>query len=332
MPRSLRIEYPGAVYHVMCRGNKGSTIFIDDADRVEFLRLLAESLEIYSVILHAYVMMHNHYHLVIQTLRANLSEFMRRFNICFTGWFNYHHGTIGHLYQGRYKSLLVDADTYLLELSRYVHLNPGRSEIPKLGDRRTSWRKLQEYEWSSLPGYLRRDRIKTYVRYDMILHMIGGRRQYQRFMTDGLERALPSPTVHAKYQTILGSERFVKSIKKRLSEKRADREQPIFRQMRRQTVDPEVIIKHVCERLGVSRAELIDRYSRSMARGMASEMLYRYGGLNLGQIGNLLGVHYSSIHRMRCRLQQRISKQEDIARVYEDLETIIRSEISNVKI
>lgn len=332
MARPLRIQYPGAFYHVMCRGNKGGTIFIDDADRHQFLRLLAESLEIYSVTLHAYVMMHSHYHLVIQTLRANLSEFMRRFNICFTGWFNYHHGTIGHLYQGRYKSLLVDADTYLLELSRYVHLNPVRSEPPKISERRTSWRMLQEYQWSSLPGYLRRDSVKTYVRYDMILNMIGGRRQYQRFMTDGLERDLPSPAIHAQYQTILGSERFVKSVRKRLSEKKADREQPIFRQMRRQTVDPEVIIKHICARSGVSRDEIVNRYSRGVARGIACEMLYRYAGLNLGQIGDLLNVHYSSIHRTRCRLQQRMSREKDIARLYEDLEMLIKGELSNVEI
>lgn len=138
MARPLRIQYPGAFYHIMCRGNKGSSVFIDDDDRHRFLFLLAESLEIYEVTLYVYVLMHNHFHLILQTQRPNLGEFMRRFNICYTGWFNYHHGTYGHLYQGRYKSLLVDADSYLLALSRYVHLNPLRLRKSQSDDYRSS--------------------------------------------------------------------------------------------------------------------------------------------------------------------------------------------------
>lgn len=126
MARPLRIQFPGAFYHVTCRGNEHRQIFRHSDDQLRFLQLLRESLETYRVILYAYVMMSNHFHLVVQTVCANLSEFMRRFNICYTRWFNYHHRTCGHLYQGRYKAYLVDADNYLLQLSRYVHLNPVR--------------------------------------------------------------------------------------------------------------------------------------------------------------------------------------------------------------
>ncbi|MBE0433077.1 transposase [candidate division WOR-3 bacterium] len=332
MARPLRIQYPGAFYHVMCRGNKGSNIFIDNTDRSRFLFLLAESLETYSVILYAYVMMNNHFHIVVQTLRPNLSEFMRRFNICYTGWFNHHHGTNGHLYQGRYKALLVDADNYLLELSRYVHLNPIRNDKLRPGDYRMSWRTLQEYQWSSLPGYLRDDKTKTHICYDMILGMIGGRKAYQRFIIDGLRNDLESPYVHVKYQTILGSDSFVRRVKGRLPDKGSNREQPVFMKIKRQTVDPEVIIKRVGERLGVSRDKIVGRHNRGIARGITSELLYRYSDLNLRQIGDLLGVDYSSIHKTRCRLQKQMSEQKHVARIYEELETTINDELSNVEI
>lgn len=123
MVRSLRIQFPGAFYHITCRGIERKHIFVDDKDRCKFLALLSESLETYQVVLFAYIMMTNHFHLLIQTRKANCSEFMRHFNICYTGWFNYHNSRCGNLYQGRYKAFLVDADTYLLEVSRYLHLN-----------------------------------------------------------------------------------------------------------------------------------------------------------------------------------------------------------------
>ena len=126
MTRPLRIDYPDALYHVTCRGNERKEIFRDDHDRSAFLEKLQSSLEVYALRLHAYVLMNNHFHLVLQTPKANLSEFMRQFNVSYTGYHNRRHQRAGHLYQGRFKAVLVEADSYLLELSRYVHLNPVR--------------------------------------------------------------------------------------------------------------------------------------------------------------------------------------------------------------
>jgi len=126
MARALRIQYPGAYYHVTCRGNDRKRIFGDDKDRNEFLKLLENSLDVYRVNLYSYVLMSNHFHFLIQTPAGNLSEFMRHFNVCYTGYHNYRHSRSGHLYQGRYKSFLVDVDNYLLEVSRYLHLNVVR--------------------------------------------------------------------------------------------------------------------------------------------------------------------------------------------------------------
>jgi REP element-mobilizing transposase RayT/DNA-binding Xre family transcriptional regulator len=154
MVRPLRIQFPGAFYHITCRGIERRKIFMDDNDRSRFFALLTGSLETYQVVLHAYIMMTNHFHLLIQTKKANCSEFMRHFNICYTGWFNWRHNRCGNLYQGRYKAYLVDADNYLLEVSRYLHLNSVRVRGMGSLDYREKWRYARDYGWSSLPGYV----------------------------------------------------------------------------------------------------------------------------------------------------------------------------------
>ncbi|NOX97363.1 MAG: addiction module toxin RelE, partial [Nitrospirae bacterium] len=117
MARPLRIQYPGALYHLTCRGNEKKAIFGDDTDRETFLHQLQDSLKAYSSILHCFVLMDNHFHLLLETPLANLSEFMRQFNITYTSYYNRRHKRVGHLYQGRYKSILVDKENYLVILS-----------------------------------------------------------------------------------------------------------------------------------------------------------------------------------------------------------------------
>ena len=126
MARPLRIQYENAYYHVTCRGNARQEIFVQDEDRPAFLDLLNRSRQIYRVEVLAYVLMSNHFHLVVKTPLGNLQEFMRHFNISYTSYFNRRYKRVGHLYQGRYKAFLIDADSYLQEVTRYVHLNPVR--------------------------------------------------------------------------------------------------------------------------------------------------------------------------------------------------------------
>ncbi len=126
MARPLRVQYPGAVYHVTCRGNERKEIFRDDKDRSIFIEILGRSTKTYNIRLYSYVLMKNHFHLLLETPLGNLGEFMRHFNITYTGYFNRRHKRSGHLYQGRYKSLVVDKNEYLSVLSRYIHLNPVR--------------------------------------------------------------------------------------------------------------------------------------------------------------------------------------------------------------
>lgn len=140
MSRSLRIEYPGALYHVTSRGNGGGDIYLGNDDRREFLRLLGEVCARFHWRIHAWCQMTNHYHLVIETERANLGRGMRQLNGVYTQAFNRAHGRAGHVFQGRYKAILVERDAYLLELCRYVALNPIRARIV---------RKPGRWRWSS---------------------------------------------------------------------------------------------------------------------------------------------------------------------------------------
>ena len=145
MARPLRIQYPDAYYHVMNRGNRGEAIFITDSDRVTFLDALAESCETYQIKLIGYVFMSNHFHLLVQTPQANLSEFMRHFLVTYTVRFNRRNARTGHIFQGRFKSLLVEADEYLLPLSRYIHLNPIRTRQFKGADLHQTSEYLKTY-------------------------------------------------------------------------------------------------------------------------------------------------------------------------------------------
>jgi REP element-mobilizing transposase RayT len=160
MARKARIEYPGATYHVMSRGNHGADIFTDDDDRRMFLKTLGEAAGRSFWQIHAYVLMRNHYHLLLVTPNGNLVEGMKWFQGAFTQRINARHGWRGHLFQGRYKAQNIDSDHsegYFLTVANYIHLNPERARM--IGEGR-SWRKLRDFPWSSLPHYLQASRLR----------------------------------------------------------------------------------------------------------------------------------------------------------------------------
>ena len=145
MSRPLRIEFPDALYHVTSRGDRREPIFVDDGDRVAFLEVLAQACERMDVAVYVYCLMGNHYHLVLTTRRSNLSVFMRQLNGVFTQRFNRRHGKVGHVFQGRFKAVLVDRQAYFLEVCRYVELNPVRARMVKAP---------QDWAWSSLRTHM----------------------------------------------------------------------------------------------------------------------------------------------------------------------------------
>ncbi|MCX6356712.1 MAG: transposase [Candidatus Aureabacteria bacterium] len=216
MARPLRIIYPGAWYHVTCRGNEKATIFRDDGDRRKFLKILEESVSEFGVEVHCYVMMINHFHLLLRTQLGNLNRFMQKFNTAYITYFNRRHARTGHLYQGRYKAILIDADNYLLELSRYVHLNPVR--VAKL-EKATLEQKiaiLKNYPWSSYRTYLGIEPT-LYLHDEVILGMIGPkgkrcRKSYESFVLQALRKGVRNPLDEKKARSVLGGDEFLKWV------------------------------------------------------------------------------------------------------------------------
>lgn len=149
MARPLRITYPGAFYHVTSRGNEGKNIFKSKRDREKFFEYCESASKRYDAVIHVFCLMDTHYHLLLETPSGNLSQIMRHINGAYTTYFNVKRGRSGHLFQGRYKAILVDIDEYAKELSRYIHLNPVRAKMVNTP---------QEYEWSSYQFYIREKR------------------------------------------------------------------------------------------------------------------------------------------------------------------------------
>lgn len=321
MSRPLRIQYPDAFYHVTCRGNERRAIFRHADDRKEFFRLLNRSLDIFEVQLLAYAMMPNHFHLLVCTPKGNLSEFMRHFNISYTGYFNRKYNRTGHLYQGRYKAFLIDENNYLLEVSRYIHLNPMRMKSQKPVEQRLQY--LMMNDSTSFPGYLQTQNRKIFVHYKILLDYFGGENreamnEYKKFVAEGMKKDLPSPLEKGKGTGVIGSEDFVEQIKKRFSKgkghKRPSRELPALRELGKK-IKPDHLIDRYAKLVKISREELSRKGKQSMQRAMLMEMLYRICNITQPEIGKFLGgVDYSAVSQARKRLQIRIENDPELGK------------------
>ena len=321
MARPLRIQYPGAVYHVTCRGNERRNIFVDDEDRAKFLRILSQSLNIYSVKLHAYVLMGNHFHLLAETPLGNLGEFMRHFNITYTSYFNRRRRRVGHLYQGRYKSILVEKEAYLSVLSRYIHLNPIRLKRLSKSTEKEKLDELLRYPWSSLAGYLDMRGREALIDYSLVLAECGGdnekgRKGYRKQLVADIAAGLELKG-DVFGQSILGGEDFILWVKESFLEAKDVHEQPSLGELKRYRQE-EVILGLIEQETGKSLAAL--KEEKGDVRRMAMELLYRCGGLKGPEIGAIFGVVYSAISQERKRLRERVAHDQSLRELLEGLE------------
>lgn len=317
MVRPLRLQYSDAVYHVTSRGNEQKDIFRDKSDRRRFLQYLAQSLSTYSVKLYSYVLMGNHFHLLLETPLGNLGEFMRHFNISYTGYFNRRHRRVGHLYQGRYKSILVDKDAYLSIVSRYIHLNPIRTRSLAKASPREKIQYLIHYPWSSLHGYLEKREREEFVEYGVVLGEYGGetgrgRRGYQEALYGDIAGGLE---IKGKIigQSLLGGEEFIHWVGRTFIKGEQDRESPSVREIRRHRAE-ETILNVIKEVTGKSIEEI--REGKGAVRQMTMEVLYRVGGLKGYEIGRLLGVGYTSVSQERRRLKERLRNDRNLQALF----------------
>jgi len=314
MARPLRIQYPGAVYHITCRGNERREIFRDNVDRKIFLDILKRSAETYSIKLYTYVLMENHFHLLIETPLGNLSEFMRQFNITYTGYYNRRHKRVGHLFQGRYKSILVDRDNYLSVLSRYIHLNPVRTKGMEWRSVKERIRFLREYHWSSLGGYIDKRKKKSFIDYSMVLREYGGdtdkgREAYQRGVEEDITKGLE---IRDKVigQSILAEDEFIEWIRERFLKKvKGTRELPAVRELQRYKAKEE-IIRAIEEETGRVISDILTE--GGSLRQIAMDLLYRVGGLKGVEIGEVMGLDYSTVSQGRKRLNEKIQRDKNL--------------------
>ena len=315
MARPLRIEYPNAYYHVTCRGNARENIVTDSADRLRFLDLLARSAEIYQARILAFVIMTNHFHLVVMTPKANLHDFMRHFNISFTSFFNRKYDRVGHLFQGRYKAFLIDADSYLLEVSRYIHLNPVKAEERRQHSVKENVQYLRQFRWSSYPVYSGKKQAPAFLSTEEILGFFGmaqdAHRRYGRFVEEGIGTILMNPLAKAKGHGIIGDKVFVAKLKELLdSISRSKREQPAARHIIK--LDPDTILAAIGKYFAIDRELILQRGRRSNARSFAMELLYRYGKMNQREIGELMSIDYSAVSLARKRLRVDLDKDSEL--------------------
>jgi REP element-mobilizing transposase RayT len=278
MARPLRLEFPGAIYHVTARGNARGVVFLDDEDRESFLVCLGEVIVRLGWLCHAYCLMDNHYHLLIETPEGNLSQGMRQINGIYTQRFNRRHGRVGHLFQGRFKAIVVDRDNYLLELCRYVVLNPVRAAMVKYAER---------YPWSSYPATVGLTDSPTWLNTDWLLGQFGkyravARRHYADFVAEGV--GLPSPWSAVRGQVLLGSEAFVEKIRPLLDGKGELKEIPRSQRL----------LHRPCLTALFTEAVRSDKQSRDASIRTA----YCDYGYGMAEIARHAGVHYSTVSKV----------------------------------
>jgi len=286
MARPLRIEFPGAVYHVTSRGNARDRIFHNEQDNRKFLEILGTTVERYSWLCYAYCLMENHYHLVVETLSPNLSEGMHHLNGAYTQAHHRCHQTVGHLFQGRFKSILVDKEHYLLELVRYVALNPVRAGMA--ADPR-------QWPWSSYSATAGLDPVPPCLQSTPILKLFDSRpeearKRYQNFVQAGINRE--SPWKKLKAQVILGNEEFIERMK------------PAIRP------DPQVetpasreIPKQQRFALRLPLAEIFGDWKSKRKRDAAIYESHTAHGYSQSEIASFLGLHYTTVSRAIRRIR-----------------------------
>jgi len=271
MARPLRIEFPGALYHITSRGNARKPIFLADPDRHAFLDTLGAVVGRYRWLCHAYCLMTNHYHLLVETPEANLSRGMRQLNGVYTQRFNRRNDRVGHVLQGRFKGILVERESHLLELSRYIVLNPVRAGMTSAAE---------DYSWSSLRATLGIDRPPGWLS-AALLTPFGSASRYLDFVREGVDADSPWKGLRG---SVLGSESFVKRVGRGLGGRVTDREVPrgerLLGRERLEDLFPPRVLQDRTIR---------DHRIREVSQGR---------GYSLVEISRHLGLHYSTVSRI----------------------------------
>ncbi len=320
MARAWRIEYDGALYHVLSRGNERQDIFRGDEDRTLFLETVGEMSERYEMDIFAYVLMGNHYHLLLKTNRSNLSKGMQWLGLAYTRRFNNRHSRSGHLFQGRFKSIIVENDAYVVRLSCYIHRNPLRANTVE---------RLAEYRWSSYPAYAYRRKGPEWLKTETILSHFAGpnpnkiyREKVQRYAEE--EKKLLEDLKHG---IILGTNGFAKKLREGFLPGSSQKEIPQYRKIRKDIDLPNTIQK-AAEKLNVDM--LLCRQSKRIPketkenRDLLVFCIWKTGLMTNEEIGKLFDVSYSSISHIVKSVRNRLGRNKAFMGKYMDAYSLFK--------
>ncbi len=286
MARPLRIQFAGALYHVTSRGNARAPIFLGDSDRHLFLDVLGAAIERCHWLCHAYCLMTNHYHLVLETPRPNLSRGMRQLNGLYTQRFNRRHQRVGHIFQGRFTGILVERESHLLELARYVVLNPVRAGMV---------RAAEDHRWSSLRAALGMAPTPRWLTHRALLTQFNSRTRYREFVAEGLGSPSPWSALHG---AVLGSGEFAKRVGKGLEEHLDRVEIP-----RRERFPGRESLEQIFPpQQALGRADRNQRIRSAI----------RTHGYSASEIGRHLGLHYSTVGKVLAS-EETAASEETVA-------------------
>jgi REP element-mobilizing transposase RayT len=291
MARPLRITYPGAFYHITSRGNEKKDIFTNERDKEKFIEYLESATQRYSAVIHIYCLMNNHYHLLLETPIGNLPQIMRHINGAYTNYFNTKWKRSGHLFQGRYKAILVDVDEYAKVLSRYIHLNPVRAEMVQTPE---------EYNWSCYQYYIGKKKPPEWIRTDFILGYFGSRRSaaqrgYQRYVNQLVNSEYENPLNEVVGSCLLGSQGFIEHIKDTyISSILSNKEIPAINEL-----TDKLSIQDI-----VNTVEAIFTKHTELKRNVKIHLCRRHTSEKLKTIGAYFGIGESAV----CQASRRLLK------------------------
>jgi len=315
MARQWRIEYPGALYHVLSRGNNGQNIFISDHDRRVFLDLMEDLTERFSIEIYAYVLMGNHYHILLKTKESNLSKSMQWFGTIYTRRFNIKNGRIGHLFQGRFKSIIVENDACLFRLSCYIHRNPLRAGFVK---------RLSDYRWSSYRFYAYGNKTPNWLKTELILDLLPREDPFTEYRRKVQYYSKERKNIWEDIQhgLIYGSQGFTESIKEKFLSDKKEVELPQHNSMFADS-EPEIIL------LKASRILAFDPTCLYQSKRLPPEekekrdciiyLLWESGRFSNQKIASLVGLTYSSISKQVSLFRSRLSDDGDLREKYKSL-------------
>ncbi len=306
MARPLRITFSGAFYHITARGNERKQVFKSRRDREKFLNYLSSATERYHARIHAYCLMDNHYHLLMETPQGNLPQIMRHINGAYTTYFNIKRNRAGHLFQGRYKAILVEKDEYAKELSRYLHLNPVRAKMVE---------SPADYQWSSYCYYTGKKKAPQWLYRDFILDYFGKRtnsaqKRYRDFVLGLIGKTYQSPLRDVISATLLGSEAFIADIKDRfLAKMPEDKELPALKQL-----SPKASMAGI-----IALVEKAMPQETLLSRNVKIFLIQKHTPLQLLDIGKHFGIGASGVSQARRRLCIQMQKDRKLRKRVEKI-------------